>query len=71
MNNRKFQGCVIKASNVFNRGLKNYCACRYSVKIRLKVLIYRHKLRFFAEFCLGHILALVGAHDVFQHPVIA
>ncbi len=36
----------------FDRLLKNYCACQYSVKIRLKMLIYRYKLRYFAEFCL-------------------
>jgi len=32
--------------------MKNYCAWPYGVKIRLKMLIYRHKLRYFAEFCL-------------------
>ena len=53
----------------FSRLLKNYCACQYGVKILLKILIYRHKLRFFVEFCLAQILALACAHDVFQQPV--
>jgi hypothetical protein len=38
-------------------------------KKQLKMLIYRHKLRFCIEFCPGHILALVCAHNVFQRPV--
>jgi len=37
---------------MFNRRLKNYCACQYGVKIRLKMLIYRNKLRCFVELCL-------------------
>ncbi len=32
--------------------MKNYYACHYGVKIRLKMLIYKYKLRYFAEFRL-------------------
>ncbi len=50
--------------------MKNFCAWPYAVKIRLKILIYKYRLRFFVEFCLGQILALACAHDVFQYPAI-
>ncbi len=29
---------------------ENYCAWQYGVKIRLKILIYKYKIRCFAEF---------------------
>ncbi len=48
----KFAAYARKIPIRYIRLLQNYCVCHYGVKILLKILIYRHKLRFFVEFCL-------------------